>query len=111
MSMATDQPFYPLTSCSRWPVIFPSTLDPGFRFMPVRKSKPKCPGWVVVSIDRRNTLIFDVTKKECWNELQTVPIRLTQKPTTCRVPPNAGVKLGVGHPPAMPSSERKALNG
>ncbi len=25
----------------------------------------------VVSIDRRNTLIFDVTKKECWNELQT----------------------------------------
>ena len=31
----------------------------------------KGPGLAVVSIDRRNTLIFDVTKKECWNELQT----------------------------------------
>ncbi len=27
---------------------------------------------------------------------QTVPIRLTQTPTTCRVPPNAGIKLGIG---------------
>ena len=31
----------------------------------------RSPGLTVVSIDRRNTLIFDVTKKECWNELQT----------------------------------------
>ena len=27
---------------------------------------------------------------------EPVPIRLTQKPTTCRVPPNAGIKIGVG---------------
>ncbi len=29
---------------------------------------------VVVSIDRRNTLIFDVKKMECWNGLQTTHI-------------------------------------
>ncbi len=33
--------------------------------------RSECPTLAVVSIDRRNTLIFDVTKKECWNELQT----------------------------------------
>ena len=25
-----------------------------------------------------------------------MPIRLTQEPTACRMPPNAGIKLGVG---------------
>ena len=29
-------------------------------------------------------------------EEASVPIRLTQTPTTCRVPPSAGIKLGVG---------------
>ena len=36
--MATDQPFYPLISCSQLPVGFLSTLDPEFRFKLVRKS-------------------------------------------------------------------------
>ena len=30
------------------------------------------------------------------SEQPSVPIRLTQMPTTCRVPPNTGIKPGVG---------------
>ncbi len=44
----------------------------------------------------------------------TVPIRLTQTPTTCRVRPFAGyssAKVGDSAPPAIPRSERKALKG
>ena len=43
-----------------------------------------------------------------------LPIRLMQTPATCRVRPRAGIKVGMvgaSTPPAMPSSERKALNG
>ncbi len=44
-------------------------------------------------------------------DIHPVPIRLKQTSATCRVRP-PGIKVGIGrrlNPPAMPSSERKAL--
>ena len=45
----------------------------------------------------------------------SLSIRLTPMTATCRVPPLSRVKLGIGLEqrcrPAMPSNERKALNG